>query len=198
MAGGTSARSTAITRAVRHEGPAPLVSHYNNQYDPIAGFTYQFLRSGDPRWLTQMLELAAHVVDIDIYHTDLDKPAYNHGLFWHTVHYVDAGTATHRSYPRAAAAHANGGGPSCEHLYTTGLMLHYFLTGDPQSREAVVNLARLVLDVDDGTKSAMRWLSRENTGWASASGSFTYHGPGRGPGNAVNALLDAHRLTQSR
>src|SRR5205823_6081388 len=36
--------------AVFHKGPTPLVSHYNNQYDAIAGFAYQFLRSGDSRW----------------------------------------------------------------------------------------------------------------------------------------------------
>ena len=28
------------------ETPGPLVSHYNNQYDAVAGFTYQFLRIG--------------------------------------------------------------------------------------------------------------------------------------------------------
>ena len=78
-----------------------------------------------------MRELAAHVIDIDIYHCDRDKTAYNRGLFWHTVHYVDADTATHRSYPKAGKV--CGGGPSCEHNYTTGLMLHYFLTGDPRS-----------------------------------------------------------------
>ena len=38
-----------------------------------------------------MCQLARHVVDIDIYHTTNDKSAYNHGLFWHTEHYVDAG-----------------------------------------------------------------------------------------------------------
>ena len=183
--------------AVRRTEAAPLVSHYNNQYDPVAGFTYQFLRSGDIRWLTQMHELAAHVVDIDIYHTDQDKPAYNHGLFWHTVHYIDADKATHRSYPRAAAALTGGGGPGCEHLYTTGLMIHYFMTGDLESRESVINMARLVIDVDDGSKTVLRWLSRAHTGWASASGSFAYHGPGRGPGNALNTLVDAHRLTQT-
>ena len=87
--------------AVFQKGPTPLVSHYNNQYDPIAGFAYQFLRGGDPRWFRHMDELAAHVTDIDIYHTDRDKAAYNHGLFWHTYHYVDADLATHRSYPRS-------------------------------------------------------------------------------------------------
>ena len=85
--------------AVFHKGPNLLVSHYNNQYDPIAGCAFQFLRSGDWRWWLLMHELALHVRDIDVYHTDEDKSAYNHGLFWHTYHYVDAGTSTHRSYP---------------------------------------------------------------------------------------------------
>jgi hypothetical protein len=172
----------------------PLVSHYNNQYDPLAGFAIQFMRSGDWRWWDAMNELAAHVVDIDIYHTDQDKAAYNHGLFWHTVHYTDAGLSTHRSYPRAPGV--RGGGPGNEHNYTTGLMLHYFLTGNPQSREAAIGLAQWVIDMDDGSKTIFRWLDRGYTGLASATVSPLYHGPGRGAGNSINALLDGHCLTQ--
>ena len=130
-----------------HEAPAsgPLVSHYNNQYDPIAGFCYQWLRSGNPAWWDHFCELAAHVVDIDIYHTNEDKSAYNKGLFWHTYHYVDAGRSTHRSYPRSGAS--NGGGPSNEHVYTTGLMLHYFVTGCTASKDAAVGLAQFIIDI---------------------------------------------------
>lgn len=179
--------------AVRHAGPKPLVSHYNNQYDPLAGFAYQFLRSGDGRWWTQMEELAAHVRDIDVYHTDQDKSAYNHGLFWHTYHYVDADTATHRSYPRAAKL--CGGGPGGEQNYTTGLMLHYFLTGDALSRETALELARWVITMDDGNRTVFRWLARGPTGLASSTASPLYHGPGRGAGNSVNALVDGYRLT---
>jgi hypothetical protein len=40
-----------------------------------------------------------------------------------------------------------------------------------------------------------RWLARGRTGLATASGAYTYHGPGRGGGNSLNALLDGHRLT---
>jgi hypothetical protein len=178
--------------AVFHKGPTPLVSHYNNQYDPIAGFAYQFLRSGDIRWFDQMDQLAAHVIDIDIYHTDLDKSAYNHGLFWHTYHYVDAGTGTHRSYPKNSKA--NGGGPASEQNYATGLMLHYFLTGSPASREAALGLARFVIDRDDGSKTVFRWLAGGETGLASSSRTFDYHGPGRGPANSIAALIDGHRL----
>ena len=115
--------------AVKHRGATPLMSHYNNQYDPVGGFLYQFWRTGDPRWWTQCLELAAHVADIDIYHTDQDKSGYNQGLFWHTCHYIDADRATHRSYPTGTS----GGGPSSEQNYTTGLMLHHLAFRRPAS-----------------------------------------------------------------
>jgi hypothetical protein len=181
--------------AVFHKGPAPLVSHFNNQYDQVAGFAYQFLRSGDLRWWRAMGELAAHVIDIDIYHTDRDKAAYNHGLFWHTFHYVDADTGTHRSYPRRYAERVKGGGPADEQNYTTGLMLHHFLTGDALSREAAVGLAQWVVDMDDGRRTVFRWLAGGATGLASKSRSEDYNGPGRGAANSVAALLDGHRLT---
>ena len=48
--------------ALGHTGSTPLVSHYNNQYDPILGFGLQFLRTADPRWRQAMNELAAHVI----------------------------------------------------------------------------------------------------------------------------------------
>jgi hypothetical protein len=182
--------------AVFHKGPEPLTSHYNNQYDNLAGFLYQFVRGGDARWWKQAEQLAAHVCDIDVYHTDRDKSAYNHGLFWHTYHYVDADTGTHRSYPRAARV--CGGGPSGGQLYTTGLMLHYFLTGDPLSRQTALELSQYVIDADDGRKTPFRWLDRGPTGHVSASGAATYHGPGRAPANSVSALLDGHRLTGER
>lgn len=173
----------------------PLVSHYNNQYDPVAGFAYQYLSSGDARWFAAMNELAAHVTDIDIYHTNEDKSAYNHGLFWHTYHYVDADTATHRSYPAAAKAIVHGGGPSAEQNYATGLMHHYFLTGNENSRRVAIDLAQFVCDLDDGRKTVFRWLDHGATGLATGSGSRTYHGPGRASANSLSVLLDGHRLS---
>jgi hypothetical protein len=198
--------------AVYHDGPEPMVSHYNNQYDPIAGFAAQFMRSGDPRWFRHMDELAAHVTDIDIYHTDRDKSAYNHGLFWHTYHYAAADTATHRSYPRSLrqmkgmpgldpskvqskSVYALGGGPANEQNYVTGLVLHHFLTGCEASREAALELAQWVIDMDDGGKTIFRFLARGDTGLASKSRDMNYHGPGRGSGNSLAALLDGHTLT---
>ena len=178
-----------------HAGPEQRTSHYNNQYDAVAAFAGQFFRTGDRRWWTLMNELAAHVIDIDIYHTDRDKSAYNDGLFWHTSHYADADTSTHRTYPRAGNA---SGGPSNEHNYAAGLMLHYFLTGDPSSREAVIGLGRWVVDMDDGRKTVFRWLSSGFTGAASSTAATDYHGPGRGAANSINVLLDAHRLSGDR
>ena len=202
--------------AVYHKGPTPLVSHFNNQYDPVLGFGLQYLRGGDPRWLRHMDELAAHVADIDVYHTTGDKAAYNGGLFWHTFHYADADTATHRSYPRSLLKHrprpgiadddprakategvyAAGGGPANEQNYVGGLALHYFLTGSRTSYDAAVGLARWVIDMDDGRKTVFRWLAGGDTGLASKSRDEWYHGPGRGSGNSLAALIDGHRLTQ--
>lgn len=170
----------------------PFVSHYNNQYDAIAGFAVHFLRTGDGRWWTLMDDLARHVCDIDIYRTDQDKPAYNNGLFWHTNHYVDAGTSTHRTYPPGATG---GGGPSAEHNYNYGLMLHYFLTGNRVSRDTAIALGQWVIDMDDGSRTPFRWLSRRDTGLASASGPSAYQGAGRGAGHSILACLAAHQLS---
>jgi hypothetical protein len=174
-----------------HEGE--LVSHYNNQYDSIAGFITRFAQTADHRWWHLADDLAGHVTDIDLYHTARDRAAYNGGYFWHTQHYQAAGTATHRAYSKRSGS--SGGGPSSEHNYTTGLMLHHFMTGSERSRAAVIELANWVMDMDDGRKSRFRWIDRRDTGLASATRSPDFHGPGRGAGNSINALLDAHRLT---
>ena len=174
-----------------HEGA--LVSHYNNQYDAVAGFLTRFVQTGDHRWWALGDDLAGHVTDIDLYHTTRDRAAYNGGYFWHTEHYKPAGTATHRAYTKRNAS--SGGGPCSEHNYTTGLMLHHFLTGSERSRSAVIQLANWVLDMDDGRKSRFRWIDRRDTGLASVTRSPDFVGPGRGAGNSINALLDAHRLT---
>ena len=173
MAGGISATSTPITSRHSSRPDQPFVSHYNNQYDAVAGFGLHFLRTGDPRWWRLMVNLARHVRDIDIYRTREDKAAYNGGLFWHTSHYTDAGTATHRTYPQGAA----GGGPSAEHNYNAGLALHYFMTGERASREAAIGLGRWVVDMDDGRQTMFRWLCRGATGLASASGSMVVSRP---------------------
>lgn len=172
------------------------VSHYNNQYDAVFGFGWQYLRTGDARWWHLMDRLARHVADIDIYHTDEDKAAYNGGMFWHTYHYVDAGKSSHRSYPRVEGV--AGGGPAAEQNYNAGLALHYLLTGWVPSRDAAIRLGQWVIDMDDGAKTPFRWLAGGSTGLASASGVESYHGPGRAGGNSINALLVAFELSGDR
>lgn len=187
--------------AVGHQGDSPLVSHYNNQYDVINGMLIEFLRTGDHRWYMIMRDLAHHVIDIDIYHTKDDRPVYNGGMFWHTEHYFDAATATHRTFSRANQAskggQGNGGGPSNEHNYTSGLLLYYFLTGDSLAYEVVQGLADWVINMDQGRSGLLGFIDRRPRGLASASTHFDYHGPGRGGGNSINALIDGYRLTKN-
>jgi hypothetical protein len=180
-------------------GARPVIAHYNNQYDLVHGFLLEFLRSGDRRWFELGRDLARHVVDIDIYHTQHDRPEYSGGLFWHTDHYQDAHRAGHRTFssdsPRARSGKPYGGGPSNEHNYTSGLLLYYYLTGDRLARDAVLSLAGWVRAMDDGRLASVGVIDAGPTGRASATHSMNYHGPGRGAGNSVNALLDAFRLT---
>lgn len=176
----------------------PLISHYNNQYDLVQGFLTQFAGTGDTRWFELARDLARHVIDHDIYHTDRDKSAYNGGYFWHTAHYVHAGTATHRTYSRLAAdplPRGFGGGPANEHNYTTGLMYYFLLTGDVRAKEAVIGLATWVRNMQDGWKTPFRFLSRNETGLATCTADLMFQGPGRGAAYSVNACLDAFILT---
>ena len=188
--------------AVHHRGLRPFVSHYNNQYDFVHAALVQYLRTGDVRWHRLMDDLARHVADIDIYHTDEDKAAYNHGLFWHTDHYRQAGRATHRTFTADGLSRAErrrtGGGPSNEHNYTSGLLHHHWLTGDPGSREAVLELAGWVAAMDDGARTLLGLIDDGPTGAATQTVSRDYHGPGRGAGNSINALLDAYQLCGRR
>lgn len=185
--------------AVRHEGATPLVAHYNNQYDVIYGAIIQYLRTGDTRWFALMSDLAKHVIDIDIYHTENDRPAFNGGMFWHTEHYSDAATCTHRTFSRsnvgARDVRSCGGGPSNEHNYTTGLLYYFFLTGDLAAKDAVEGLADWVINMDAGSRNLVSFVDRRSTGLASSTVSRDYHGPGRGAGNSINALLDAYSVT---
>ena len=204
--------------ATTHKGPTPLISHYHNQYDCVAAFLVQFFRTGEFNRLTEGLACADHTVDIDLYHTESDKAAYNGGLFWHTYHYADADTGTHRSYPKSLTrgpvesltekmdqlgdtaaqlkkAYAVGGGPSASHNYNAGLMLAYFVTGEARYRDTAVGLADFVLAMDDPRGTVLKSLSRTPTGLATESGAGGYHGPGRAAANSILALLVGHQLT---
>lgn len=185
------------------EDEAPFISHYNNQYDPIYGFARQYALTGDKRWFQLMDDLAQHVTDIDIYHTEEDRSEYNNGLFWHTDHYLDAHTATHRTFTRhndtSSTPDQTGGGPAAEHCYTTGLLYHYFLTGSPASKEAVLKLARWMVATHEGTGGFLEsLLAVKNKDIPKLKALIkgqrvtTHRYPfTRGTGNYLTALIDA-------
>jgi hypothetical protein len=185
--------------AAYYSGPAPVMSHYNNQYDVVYGTLLQYFRTGDGSWLSLSEPLARHFLDIDLYHTDRDRPAYNGGAFWHTDHYRDAAASTHRCYARAnqPAGKPYGGGPCDEHNYTTGLLHYFYTTGDAAARAAVLGLADWVLGMDDGRRTLFGLVDDGPTGHASSTNG-DYHGPGRGCGNSVNALLDGWLVSGRR
>ncbi len=182
-----------------YAGSNTIVSHYNNQFDMIFGGILQAAATGDLQWFDLFDPLARHVMDIDIYHTNADRAAFNGGLFWHTDHYVDACTSTHRTYSKhnQKPGQLYGGGPSCEHNYTTGLLHYHFMTGSTEARESVLSLAEWVIQMDDGRNTIFGFLDNGPTGAASATVFEDFHGPGRGAGNSMNALLDAWVLTDS-
>jgi len=180
-----------------YDGPRPIISHYNNQFDRLAGALLQMMRSGETGWWALADPLARHVIDVDIYHTQGDKAAYNGGLFWFTDHYLDAATSTHRTYSRhnARPGRPYGGGPGSEHAFATGLLLYHCLTGDPLAAESVVSLADWIVAMDDGARTLLGAVEKSPTGLASLCGTPDYTGPGRGAANSMGVLLDGLLLT---
>ncbi|MFM9068207.1 MAG: hypothetical protein ACKOUR_12855 [Planctomycetota bacterium] len=181
------------------DAPRPVISHYNNQYDLLFGFLLQYVMTGERRWWQLADPLARHVMDIDIYHTKHDKSAYNGGLFWHTMHYFDATTSTHRCVSHEMQKNGQpigGTGPGNEHNYSRGLSLYYFMTGDQRARDTVIGLADWVLSMDSGREHLLGIFSDAATGNSTSTVDPDFHGPGRGAGNSIHTLLDAWLLTR--
>lgn len=176
-----------------------ITSHYNNQYDLLFGLLTEFQRTGNPKCFELARDLADHVLNTDIYKTTQDRAAYNNGMFWHTSHYRDAGTCSHRCYSKSMqhGRHAmSGGGLSNEHTYTQGFTLYYLLTGNREFRDAVIQMGNRVISMDDGNLHWLAPFSGLPTGAASATSSDAFHGLGRGVGNSINALIDSWILTR--
>ncbi len=185
-----------------------FISHYNNQYDVIKGALFQFMRTGKREWFRLAQQLADHVVDIDIYHTQEDKYQYNGGLFWHTDHHLDAHTATHRTisqeHRQFKPEGAFGGGPYPEHNYATGLLYLYWMTGHPKYRDAVIQLSDYIVNWLQGpdtlselTFQTIRDLAKKlkSLKGSSVPRIYVFDGPCRASGNSLNTLLDGWLLT---
>lgn len=178
-----------------------FVSHYNNQYDPIYGMLCQWLVTGNKKWFELADDLAKHVADIDVYHTHDDKPEYSGGLFWHTDHYVQACTATHRTYSKHQPTgvyddHAGGGGPGGQHCYTNGLTLHYLMTGYLPSKSAVLSITNWVRNYYEGDGTLLSaLLALKNSAVPGVKNIKTGKYPlDRGTGNYIQALMDRYEL----
>ena len=191
----------------------PLVSHYNNQYDLIKGLVIQFMRTGDARWFHLARNMGSHVEDIDIYHTDEDKPQYNRGMFWHTDHHLDAATSTHRTvssfHQPLKPAGCFGGGPAPDHNYATGLLYLYWLTGETRYKKSVLELAANIIDCFNAPNSFSEMafnlvkagIKRIRTGKNKPNPQgevLRFNGPSRVSGNSLNTLIDAYLLTCER
>lgn len=188
-------------------GESKLISHYNNQYDCIYGFARQFLLTGEMKWYRLMDDLARHVLDIDIYRTDKDRVEYNHGLFWHTDHYLSASTATHRTYSHDHYppdwTGPKGGGPGAEHCYTTGLKMYHYVTGSSDARDAVIKMTDWVTNYYEGSGTFIEFVKSIVAHDLKKLGSTLRGYPvlryryalSRGVGNYIRALLDCHELT---
>ena len=203
--------------AAGYEGEGIFVSHYNNQYDPLFGFVKQWLLTQDPSFKELAQDLFDHIIHIDIYHTDQDKPEYNQGLFWHTDHYVPAKTATHRTYSELQETgvymdHAGGGGPGSHHCYSSGLALYYLMTGDERAKRATVGLGQWMRYIYEGDNTLLGFvLQMKNAnsltipftqklllggGTGIARNPFNNSYPlDRGTGNYVNVMLDCFETT---
>ena len=188
--------------AFYHQGTETFISHYNNQYDLCGSMYRRFFATANPLWGELARDLARHLLDIDIYHTEEDREEYNNGLFWHTNHYVSAGLSTHRSFSREHLqdpdAHACGGGPGAEHCYTTGLLLHYFMTGNSDYRDAVIKLAQWCVRSLTGSQTLLatirkagRYVKQLNQSSDGPRPIFPRYPLTRGTGNAITACLDA-------
>lgn len=195
--------------AVYYKDNQIFISHYNNQYDFTGGAYRKFLATGEAKWFEIAADLARHMLDIDLYHTTLDREEYNQGHFWHTDHYIEAGLSTHRSYSKEQLMKKGitngGGGPGPENCYTSGLLLHYLLTGNPRYREAVVNMAEWVQLALSGSqtvlsvlKNSVGYLKLLRSADADKRPLFPRYPLTRGTGNAITAALDAFEASGDR
>ena len=193
--------------AAYHKDDSPYISHYNNQYDAVFGFIRQHALTGNTDWQILMTDLARHVMDIDIYRTDKDRAEYNNGLFWHTNHYVQAHTGTHRTYSSGQLDNdgnpPTGGGPGPEHCYSTGLAYYYYMTGDEEAKKTVLGLGDWITNYHEGTgtllEAAQRTLRQDTADFiktCKGAKIFKYRYPmDRGTGNYMRTLLDCFDLT---
>jgi hypothetical protein len=93
-----------------------------NHYDWIYGMYLQFMRTGFLSFANLARVMARHEIDLDIYHTNNDDPAFNYQKNW-------------ESRPSHNNPNNTFGGGRPSHTWAQGYALHWLLTGDPRGRD---------------------------------------------------------------
>ncbi len=168
------------------------ISHFNHEYDHGFAMVLHGLRSTDVKpefgikWWRVAEQAMWHESEIDQYHCTTDTVArgvLNGGKFAHTSHGVNAVTAGHRGSPRISWWGAlnwpwgRGQSPESEHFNNRGQAAVYYLTGNRNLLENIMEQAELVcykINTD-------RFAQLKN--------------PERGEGHNLQVVTDAYLLT---
>ncbi|MBI2567930.1 MAG: hypothetical protein HYV63_12940 [Candidatus Schekmanbacteria bacterium] len=126
-----------------------------NHYDWSYSLYTQFLRTGTLAFADAAGVLAAHEIDMDIYHTTADGTAYSHQKNWES-------RDTHDNPD-------NGFGPGRpSHTWAQGYALHWLLTGDPRGRdgfEEIIDGIRRFLYESFNGEGYVNWTEIRHHGW---------------------------------
>ena len=126
------------------EGWAPGASGNNNEEDSIYGHALLGLRNSDPRRFDFVWMATRHQTDIDTISYSQD-PLRNGAHVPHAVDHVRGAT-----YP--------------SHMWITGMVMYYYLTGDPDARAAAIAQAEVNLRFIESRWEATTMTGREH-GW---------------------------------
>jgi hypothetical protein len=139
----------------------------NNEFDFGYGMLLQYLRrdGADARYLDAAESMLQHLIDIDVYHTDRDAKAYSRGIRQH-----DTGSTSDHSKP-----------PLLSHAWIRGLITYHWLTGNPQARDAAIEIGSWIENLVDPR-----------------TGELSYHGQSRSQAWAALALTELWELTGER
>ena len=107
----------------------------NNEYDAPYCHLTEFLRGGDPRWVSLGYEAARHLLDIDTCNFSRD-PAQVGAQVTHMPGHVGG------YLPPFFRSKMSGSSTMPSHMWVQGPVLHFLLTGDPFAAEVLEHTAR--------------------------------------------------------
>ena len=107
----------------------------NNEYDAPYCHLTEFLRGGDPRWVSLGYEAARHLLDIDTCNFSRD-PGQVGAQVTHMPGHVGG------YLPPFFRSKMSGSSTMPSHMWVQGPVLHFLLTGDPFAAEVLEHTAR--------------------------------------------------------